>query len=153
MSAVVAASPLHPLLERFCAELGAPALDSSTFDAWAAHPGHALVFFSEDPVMYRETLDLAVVVPELARAFPHRFRSALLLPDVARAIASRYGFRRWPAVVLLLDGAYVGTIDGLRDWSVYCDEMGRLLDAAPTRPPSIGIAITTAGAASAPGCH
>ena len=93
------------------------------------------------------------IVPELARAFPERFRCALLLPDAARAIATRYGFRRWPAIVLLRDGAYVGAIDGLRDWSDYCDQLGRLLDGDPTRPPSIGIAVTTAGAARAPGCH
>ncbi len=148
-----AAPPLHPLLARFCSELDAPALDPASYDAWAKRDGHALVFFSEDPATYRETLDLAVIVPELARAFAGRFRTALLLPDAARTIAARYGFRRWPAVVLLRDGAYVGAIDGLRDWSEYTDELGRLLEAEPTRPPSIGIAVTTAGAGHAPGCH
>ena len=149
----VAAPVLHPLLARFCSELEAPVLDPASFDAWAGKPGHALVFFSEDPVTYRETLDLAVIVPELAQAFAGRFRAALLLPDAARTIATRYGFRRWPAVVLLRDGAYVGAVDGLRDWSDYCDELRRLLEAEPTRPPSIGIAVTTQGAASASGCH
>lgn len=153
MTAAVAAPPLHPLLARFCSELDAPALDPVSFDAWAGKPGHALVFFSEDPVTYRETLDLAVIVPELARAFEGRFRAGLLLPDAARAIAARYGFRRWPAVVLLRDGAYVGAIDGLRDWTAYCNELGRLLESEPSRPPSIGIAVTTAGAGQAPGCH
>jgi hydrogenase-1 operon protein HyaE len=153
MDTAVAAPPLHPLLARFCSELDAPTLDPDAYDAWAGRPGHALVFFSEDPVTYRETLDLAVIVPELARAFAGRFRAALLLPDAARTISARYGFRRWPAIVLLRDGAYVGAIDGLRDWSDYTDELARLLDAEPTRPPSIGIAVTTAGAGHAPGCH
>ena len=153
MTAAVAASPLHPLLDRFMTELDAPALDAGTFDAWASRPGHALAFFSEDPAVYRETLDLAVIVPELARAFPGRFRCALLPPDAARALAARYGFRRWPAVVLLRDGDYVGAIDGLRDWNVYCDELAALLAAAPRRPPSVGIPVKTAGAEPAPGCH
>lgn len=153
MNAPVAASPLHPLLERFRAELDAPALDAASLDAWASRPGHALLFFSEDPVMYRETLDLAVIVPELARAFPGRFRCALLPPEAGRTIAARYGFRRWPAIVLLRDGAYVGVIDGLRDWIDYCDELARLLAAEPTRPPTIGITVTTTGTGKAPGCH
>lgn len=150
-----AATPLHPLLDRFCADLAAPALDAASFDDWANHPGHALLFFSEDPVQYRETLDLAVIVPELAKAFPKRFRCALLPPEAARAISVRYGFRRWPAVVLLRDGAYVGVIEGLRDWSDYCDELARLLAAEPTRPPSVGIAVNTGGdgAGAASGCH
>ncbi len=139
-----APKPLHPLLARFVAELGAPALSAESYDDWASAPGRALVFFSEDPVQYRETLDLAVIVPELARAFPARFRSALLLPAAARAIAPRYGFRKWPAVVMLADGRYVGAIDGLRNWDDYCVELARLLEAEPTRPPAIGIAVTAA---------
>jgi hydrogenase-1 operon protein HyaE len=148
-----APTPLHPLLARFASTLSAPVLDPDAFDAWAARPGHALVFFSEDPVQYRETLDVAVITPELAKAFPDRFRCALLLPDAARAIAVRYGFRRWPALVLLRDGGYVGAIDGLRDWSDYVDELQRLLEAPPSRPPSIGIAVKSLGAGDAPACH
>jgi hydrogenase-1 operon protein HyaE len=153
MTGASAAPAMHPLLARYVAELSAPALSSEAFDAWANQPGHALVFFSEDPVAYRETLDLAVIVPELAKAFQNRFRCALLLPEAARAIAVRYGFRRWPAIVLLRDGHYVGAIDGLRDWSDYVDELGRLLLAEPTRPPSVGIAVRQAGAVDGPSCH
>lgn len=151
--AAAAAPAMHPLLARYASELSAPCLAPDTYDAWAERPGHALVFFSEDPATYRETLDLAVIVPELARAFPDRFRCALLLPEAARAIAVRYGFRRWPAIVLLRDGRHVGAIDGLRDWSDYMGELGRLLEAEPSRPPSVGVAVRRAGADDAPHCH
>jgi hydrogenase-1 operon protein HyaE len=143
----------HPLLDRLVAQTAATVLDPATFDAWAAEPGHALLVFTEDPVLYRETLDLAVIVPELAAAMPGRFRTGLLLPAPARAIASRYGFRRWPALVLLKDGRYVGAIDGLREWRGYLDELAALLIAEPTRPPSIGIAVTTAGQPPGHDCH
>lgn len=141
----VAAKPLHPLLARLIATLDAPALEVADYDAWARAPGHALVFFSEDPVQYRETLDLAVIVPEIAQAFAGRFRVALLLQPAARALAPRYGFRRWPALVMLRDGQYVGAIDGLRDWQDYLDEIARLLAAEPSRPPAIGIAVRGVG--------
>lgn len=152
MTAAPATKPPHPLLERMLAVLDAPALEANDFDAWAARPGHALVVFSEDPVLYRETLDLAVIVPELAQAFAGRFRVGLLLQAPARALAPRYGFRRWPALVMLKDGKYVGAIDGLRDWRDYLDEVARLLDAEPTRPPAVGIAVKSAGG-DAPHCH
>ena len=64
-------------------------------------PGHTLLLFLEDPVRYKETLDLAVIVPEIARAFPGRFAVGVLLPEAARALHPRFGFRRWPAFVLL----------------------------------------------------
>jgi hydrogenase-1 operon protein HyaE len=144
---------VHPLIARLSTSLGAPLLDAGDFDAWAAQPGHALVVFTEDPVLYRETLDLAVIVPELAQAFAARFRVAVLLQAAARAVAPRYGFRRWPALVLLKDGQYVGALDGLRDWQEYLHELERLLAAAPTRPPSIGIAVTAAGQGDSHPCH
>lgn len=141
-----AATPtIHPLIARLCAQTGAPLLEAADFDAWAQAPGRALVVFTEDPVLYRETLDLAVIVPELAQAFGGRFRVGVLLQTPARAIAARYGFRRWPAIVMLADGKYVGAIDGLRNWQEYLDELGSLLAAAPTRAPSIGIAVSGAG--------
>lgn len=146
-------TPVHPLLARLCAALEAPLVDANGFDAWAAQQGAALVVFTEDPVLYRETLDLAVIVPELAQAFPGHFRTAVLLQAAARAIAPRYGFRRWPALVLLKDGRYVGAIDGLRDWTDYVAELDRLLAASPTRPPSVGIAVMAAGHGNSPSCH
>ena len=59
-----------------------------------------MLVFTEDPLRIRETLDLAVIVPELARSFAGRFRVGVLLPEAARALQPRYGFRRWPALVM-----------------------------------------------------
>jgi len=52
--------------------------------------------------------------------------------------------------VMLKDGKYVGAIDGLRDWRDYLDEVARLLDAEPTRPPAVGIAVRAADAKGEP---
>lgn len=144
---------LHPLLARLFSQHGYANLDAASLDAFVAAPGHALVFFAEDPAQSRETLDLCVILPEIAAAFRSRFRVGVLLAQAARAAAPRYGFRRWPALVLLRDGGYVGAIDGLRDWDDYLAETARLLEAPAVRPPSIGIAVHPAGGPSAPTCH
>ena len=141
----------HPLVERLFTTHGYPNVDATGLDAFAAAPGPAVLFFSEDPVLYRETLDLCVILPEIASAFAGRLRIGVLLPAAARAVAPRYGFRRWPALVVLRDGGYVGAIDGLRDWDDYLAETARLLEAPVARPPSIGIAVRAAG--DAPTCH
>ena len=145
--------PMHPLIERLVGLCAATVLEPADVDAWTSAPGPALLVFTEDPVLYRETLDLAVIVPELAQAMAGRFRTGVLLPAAARAVAPRYGFRRWPALVLLKDGRYVGAVDGLRDWQAYVEELGRLLEAEPTRPPTVGIAVTAEGESGGRGCH
>ena len=145
------ATQVHPLLDQLVSRHGFTPLDADSIDAFAAAAGHALLVFTEDPVRYKETLDLAVIAPEIARAFDGRFRVGVLLPAAARKVAPRYGFARWPALVMLKDGAYVGAIDGLRNWDEYLDETMQLLAREPTRPPSVGIAIRSAGASSS-GC-
>jgi hydrogenase-1 operon protein HyaE len=154
-SSLDAAAPpeiLHPLLARLVEQTDAALLDADRFDSWAEQPGPAMAVFVEDPERYKETLDLAVIVPELHASRRGRFRVALLPPDAARLVARRYGFARWPAFVMLRDGRYLGAVDGIRDWDVYLEELDRLLAAAPSRPPTVGIPVRAAGVA-APSCH
>jgi hydrogenase-1 operon protein HyaE len=139
---------LHPLVQRLVTETGAEVLDADSLDGWAAAPGAAMLVFTEEPERYKETLDLAVIVPELCVARRGAFRVGLLPPVAARALSRRYGFARWPAFVMLRDGQYLGAVDGIRDWGEYVVELDRLLAAAPSRPP-----IPVMAAGSAPACH
>jgi len=149
----VAAPTLHPLLLRLVRETAAAVLEPDHYDAWVTQPGAAMVVFADDPERFKETLDLAVIVPELHAWARREFRVALLPPAASRAIAPRYGFARWPAFVMLRDGKYLGAVDGIRDWDVYTAELQRLLAAVPTRPPTVGIAVTVAGQPTSPSCH
>jgi hydrogenase-1 operon protein HyaE len=141
----------HPLLERLCQLTEAAILDADAFEAWAGDAGTAMVVFADEPQRQKETLDIAVIVPELHAAAAGSFRVALLRPAAARALAPRFGFVRWPAFVMLRDGQYLGAVDGIRDWDDYLVELQRLLAAAPSRPPGVGIPVQPAGTASA--CH
>lgn len=152
-AAAASTDGLHPLLARLVEKTDAALLDLQTFDLWAGQPGAAMAVFVEDPERYKETLDLAVIVPELHASRRGRFRVALLPPEAARLVARRYGFAHWPALVLLRDGRYLGAIDGIRDWDVYLGELDRLLVAAPSRPPTVGIPVSAAGASDASACH
>jgi len=147
-----AAATEYPVVERLFSKHHFAEVTPANFDAWTSQPGRSLLLFLEDPGRFKETLDLAVIVPELVRAFPGRFRVGVLLPDAARALAVRFGFRRWPAFVILADGKHVGAVDGLRNWDEYLAEVSRLLDAAPSRPPTLGIAVK-GGGEGAGDCH
>jgi hydrogenase-1 operon protein HyaE len=139
----------HPLIARLIAKHGYAEVDGDTHQSFAARAGHALLVFVEDPVRVRESLDLAVIVPEIARAFAGRFTVGVLLPEAARAVHPRYGFRRWPALVMLKDGQYVGAVDGLRNWDEYLATIAQLLDAPPSRPPTVGIPVNAVGTSDA----
>lgn len=142
----------YPLVAQLFSKHGFAEVTPVNFAAWTQTPGRALLVFLEDPGRFKETLDLAVIVPELVRAFPGRFRVGVVLPDAARELSTRFGFRRWPAFVILAAGDYVGAVDGLRNWDEYLAEVAGLLDAAPTRPPTIGIAVK-GGGEGAGDCH
>ena len=131
----------HPLVEQLVTKHGATPLTAEAVDAFVDAPGLAMLVFTEDPLRVRETLDLAVIVPQIRRAFAGCFRVGVLLPEAARAVQPRYGFRRWPGLVMLRDGAYLGTIDGLRTWEEYMNQVTHLIDAehAPARPVRIPI--------------
>ncbi len=126
------ANPRHPLLGRLVRDCGVPEVDAAGIDAFLATPGDAVLFFSENPLQYPESADVAVVLPELLGAFPGRLRAALVARASERELQKRFGFARWPALVFLRDGDYVGAITGIHDWDVYLEKVESLL-AAPTR--------------------
>jgi hydrogenase-1 operon protein HyaE len=136
---------LFPLIAALFAKHRYAEVGSDNFASFTARSGHTLLLFTEDPFRFKETLDLAVIVPQIELAFPGRFVVGVLLPDAARELQPRYGFRRWPALVLLKDGHYVGAIDGLRNWDEYVATVTELLVAEPTRPPTVGVAVNSAG--------
>lgn len=148
---MTATTALHPLIDALYTRHGYARIEAEALSEFTSHPGHALLVFTEDPLRFKETLDLAVIAPELDKAFAGRMRIGVLPPQAARTVAPLYGFTRWPALVLLRDGRYVGAIDGLRNWDDYVSELKSLLSAAPTRAPSIGIPVRTPGGADP--CH
>lgn len=137
-----------PLVTRLVEQLGATRLDDSGFEAFIAATGHTVLFFTEDPLRIKETLDVAVILPEIAGAVSQRLRIGVLPPPLANAKASLYGVRRWPALVFLRDGGWLGNVEGLRDWADYVAATNEVL-AGPVRPlPPKVIPVAAAGAAS-----
>lgn len=136
--------PMSPLIARLLDDFGYPLLDDSNLEAFIAAPGEAVLFCGGDPLQYPECLDVAVVLPELLRAFPGRFRAGVCSTGLETAVQTRFGFNRWPALVFMRSGEYVGVITGIQDWSVYLERIQSLLATPSSRAPSIGITVTTA---------
>lgn len=140
----------HPLIVRLVEQYACPVVNEDNLHAFLAQEGEAVLLCGGDPVQHPECLDVAVVLPELQAALPGRFRIAVAARELEPKLQALYGFQRWPCLVFLRDGKYLGVIQGMQDWSVYLQRSVELLDASVSRPPSIGIAIASPAASH---CH
>lgn len=133
----------HPAFERLAMQFAYPTLRADQHDGFVSQPGLVLLFFAGDPARDRESVDVAVILPELAAALDQPLRPAVI-PRSRQAevtLQAHYGFREWPTLVLLRDGAYLGAISRVQDWSVYMKEFAQLLASEPRRPPGFKIPV------------
>lgn len=143
---------LPPLMQRLIDRHGAAAVDLASIDAWLAHPGEQVLFFSGDPVRFPECLDVAVVLPELQSQFGQRFRIGVVLRADEDALARRFGVQHWPSLVFVRDGQYVAAVAGMKDWDIYLREVAEALATPARRAPTVGIPVVAAGG-NADACH
>jgi hydrogenase-1 operon protein HyaE len=122
----------HPLIERLVTGLGLPEVGVAGVDAFLAGPGDVVLLFTEDLTKHPESGDVAVILPEIMRVFPGRFRAAVVERASERELQKRFGFARWPALVFVRSGELVGAITGMHDWEEFVARVRELLDA-PTR--------------------
>lgn len=106
--------------------------------------GLAALLLTDDPQRNLEVLDACVILPEALLALGADVARLVAGPDAAAALMQRFAVARAPAVVFLRDGDYLGSLNGIRDWQEYRDEVARLA-AGPTRPRPIAIPVLGAG--------
>jgi hydrogenase-1 operon protein HyaE len=136
----------HPLIERLLQDLEYPEISLANHDDFVARPGMNVVFFPGDPQTVRDATDVAVVLPELVRAFDGQLRPGVVTDTFGdgKQLRLRYGFKEFPALVFVREGDYVGTLTRIRDWSEYINEIKVLLTAPKRRPPGFKIPVVAA---------
>ena len=95
----------------------------------------AVLFFTELMKPVPETADVAVILPELERAFDGRFAVAVVAWEAQRDLQRRFRFSKYPSLVFLKDGEYLGAISGVLDWTDYLVRVAAILEAEPSEPP------------------
>ncbi len=133
----------HPLIQRLFDDYGYPEVTLGSHDAFINQPGMTVLFFAGDPKRYRETTDVAVVLPELAKAFQGRLIPGVVAVEAETALQHRYGFAAWPALVFLRDGGYLGAITGIQNWTDYLHEISELLKTDIKSPPGFKIPVVS----------
>lgn len=105
--------------------------------------GLTALLLTEDPQRNLEVLDACVILPEALKQAGGLIARWVAGPDFAPGLMQQYGVPRAPAVVFLRDGAFVGVLNGIRDWADYQNEVARLL-SGPAQPKPIGIPVRVA---------
>ncbi len=131
------------LVERLTHDLGYPLLaDHVALAAFAEQQDNSVILLPANPQHYPETLDVAIVLPELMRVFSGRMQAGVAEANFARELAGKYNISEWPALLFLRQGAYLGSIARMRDWGVYLSKINALLAApVPVKAPGIGIPV------------
>ena len=129
-----------PLIRALHERHGLPSLDETNVDAFLAEGGPALLLFAGDPKQRMESDDVAVVLPELLKAFAGRFRGAVVALAAEDKLKARFQVVMGPSLVVARGGDVLDVITKIRDWSEYVARLSAALapDAAPL-PRSAGL--------------
>lgn len=133
-----------PLIQNMIEQHGYPVLTQQTLDDFAGAHEQVVLFFTENPVKFPESNDVAMILPELVKAFAGRLDAAVIDQADQRKLQMRYGFSEWPALVFLRDGDYLGAICRVQDWNTYLTQIQHILASDVTRPPAFNIPVSGA---------
>ena len=131
----------HPLIQRLLDDCGYPEVTLATHDAFIGQTGVTVLFLAGDPKTVRDATDVAVVLPELVKAFEGRLIPGVVAADAERELQRHYGFMAWPALVFLRDGGYLGAITRIQNWTEYLQGINQLITADARRPPGFKIPV------------
>lgn len=134
----------HPLIQRLIDEYAYPVIGLEEHDEFVADPAVNVLFFAGEPKKFGETVDVAVVLPEIVSAFNGQLRPAVVTREAEKELQKKYGFREWPSLVFVRGGGYLGVISRIRNWQEYLEEINEILRSEPRRPPGFKIPVVTA---------
>ncbi|RGP38077.1 hydrogenase accessory protein [Pseudotabrizicola alkalilacus] len=111
---------LHPLIARLQAEFGYPRLACSDEVAgFLARPGVHCLFIPGDARRNLETVDAAVILPELRLAFQGAFDCAVVDDAIEADLREQYRALKTPGLLFFRQTDFLGAVEKVRDWSDY----------------------------------
>ncbi|MGR9015005.1 MAG: hydrogenase [Gammaproteobacteria bacterium] len=128
-----------PLISQLQTRHHYPLLDADSYDHFVYGNDTVVLFFCNDPVQFPESNDVAVILPELVKAFDGRLQAAVIDKSVERELQARFRFTGWPSLVFLRNGEYLGVITGIKNWQEYLQESAGIMASEPSQPPGFDL--------------
>ncbi len=115
---------------------GLSIVDEANIDAFlapaAGESPHAVLFFTGDAAQRAETNDVAVILPEVLRAFHGRLRAAVVARGAEERLKARFHVFVLPSLAVTRAGEPIGVLPKVYDWSQYREKIEAFLaDEAP----------------------
>lgn len=133
----------HPLIERLLTELNYPEITLDNHDAFVGQHGLNVLFFPGNTETVKDATDVAVVLPELVKAFVPQLNPGVVTDTFGGGLElkRKYGFTHYPSLVFVRDGNYVGTISRIQDWAEYQSKISSMLVAPARRAPGFSVPV------------
>ena len=94
-------------------------MNEENLEEFKSAKGLVLIFFADNPTTFKETIDMAVIAPEVAKVFQdHIAAKGFTDPAV--------GLTRLPAVGFYRDGEWLGGLQGLKNWNEYISGLAEI---------------------------
>ncbi|MCB6176692.1 hydrogenase accessory protein [Rhodobacter sp. Har01] len=123
---------IHPLIARLETDFGYPRLHSAhDLAEILSRPGAHCLFVPGDPRRNLETVDAAVILPELRQAFQGAFDCAVVDDAIEASLREQTRALKTPGFLFFRDGAFLGAIEKVRDWSDYLARVTHILSLQP----------------------
>lgn len=113
-----------------------PVLSAGEIDDYFSKNGDVALLISGPHERLVEVNDVAVIYPELIKAFKGRLSPAVIDRADERELQLRYRFNAFPAIIFVREGEYLGAITRLLDWTEYLETIQEILSRQPMNPPS-----------------
>lgn len=116
-----------PLIDSIIKRENLPVVDADTLDDFARDNGDTILFVAGDWQRHVEVNDVAVILPEILKAANGGLKAAVLERGSERKVQTRFRFNRFPSLIFLRDGEYLGVIQKVLDWQDYVIEINQIL--------------------------
>lgn len=136
----------NALIGRLLTDHNYPEITAENHDAFVNTAGMNVLFFPGDPDTVKDATDVAVVLPELIKAFDQKLNPGVVIDTFGDGMKLKrhYGFSHYPALVFVRDGGYVASITRIQNWADYLSTIEELFNAPARRPPGFSIPVVAA---------
>jgi len=131
-----------PLIKNMIEKYDYPLLNESSIEDFIQSQEECVLFFTENPVRFPESDDVAMILPELINEYSGRFTAAVIEQNSQVKLQMRFGFKQWPSLVFLRKGKYLGVISKVQDWADYIIKINQILTSKPKTAPGFIIPVT-----------
>ena len=137
-----------PLIKTMIEKYHYPLLTEENFNDFVNSQDECVLFFTENPARYPESDDVAMILPELVKEYGNRFSAAVIDQKDQQKLQIRFGFKKWPSLVFLRQGKYLGVISKVQDWLDYLEKINAILTSEPQSAPGFIIPVDSVVAPS-----